>query len=141
MNSEFLNVNEIKNYSTLSQKQIRNNLNYLLGKGEYSNLIYGGGRGKGGQFRVHYTLIPLITNRKRNSKKKELQLKYTERFLSEFYYGKTNWDYFGCIKPNQETDLYQLVNSLKNFFSFYVIHRKKEKNHIHFTLSSSKDIP
>jgi hypothetical protein len=137
MNNEYLNVNELKRYSTLTSKQIRNNLNSIKKLENYGGLIIGGGKGKGGQFWFHYSIIPLITIRQRKRKQRDIQTTKTNRCLSEFYYSKTKWDYFGCIKPNIETDIYQLINSLNNFSSFYVIHRKNEKNHIHFTIESS----
>ena len=56
------------------------------------------------------------------------------------YYTKVTWDYFGCIHPNKDIELFELVNSLKGFNSFYVIHRQQEINHIHFTIHSPRQI-
>jgi len=57
MNKNFLNVNNIRDYSTLSHKQIRNNINGLKKLSHFNDLIFGGGKGKGGQFWCHYTLV------------------------------------------------------------------------------------
>jgi hypothetical protein len=141
MNKNFLNVNNIRDYSTLSHKQIRNNINGLKKLSQFNDLIFGGGKGKGGQFWCHYTLVPYISNRQRNRVNKNIQTTIKGRDFSEFYYSKTSWDYFGCIHPNRDIDFLELTNSLKNFNSFYVIHRQKEKNHIHFTLQSSLKVP
>jgi hypothetical protein len=136
MTNDFLNVNEIIEYTTLSHKQIRNNLNSLKTSSRFSNLIKGGGKGKGGQLWFHYSLIPHITLRQRRRVKKEHSTKLKVRKLSEYYYSKMTWDYFGCIHPNRDTDIMDLVTSLNDFNSFYVIHRQQEVNHIHFTIQS-----
>ncbi len=135
-NNDFLNVNELKKYTTLSHKQIRNNLNNLKKVPVYNNLIKGGGKGRGGQFWFHYSLIPHITIRQRNNKKVRNQTTLKFRNWSSFFYAKTSWDYFGCIHPNRDTDFIELINSLNNFVSFYVIHRRNEIHHIHFTIQS-----
>jgi hypothetical protein len=140
MNNDFLSVNEILEFTNLSHKQIRNNLNTLRTSSDFRNLIKGGGKGKGGQFWFHPTLIPLITLRQRKRKENINTTKLKVRRLSEFYYSKVTWDYFGCIHPNKDTELSELVNSLKGFNSFYVIHRQKEINHIHFTIQSPRQI-
>ena len=140
MNNDFLRVNEITEFTNLSHKQIRNNLNKLRTSSDFSNLIKGGGKGKGGQFLFHPTLIPLITFRQRQKKVNSNKVKLRVRKLSEFYYSKVTWDYFGCIHPNKDTDLFELVNSLNGYNSFYVIHRQKEINHIHFTIQSHQRI-
>jgi hypothetical protein len=140
MNNDFLRINEIIEFTNLSHKQIRNNLNTLKTSSDFSNLIKGGGKGKGGQFWFHPTLIPIITLRQRQKKENVNQIKLKVRRLSEFYYSRVRWDYFGCIHPNKDIDLIELVNSLKGYNSFYVIHRQKEKNHIHFTIQSPQKI-
>lgn len=140
MNSNLVSVNEIKEFTNLSHKQIRNNLNTLKNTSEFKDLIKGGGKGKGGQFWFNPILIPQITLRQRRKKENEIRTKLRFRKLSEYYYSKVLWSYFGCIRPNRDTDLFQLVNSLNFFNSFYVIHRKREINHIHFTIHSSKQV-
>ena len=60
--------------------------------------------------------------------------------LSDFLFTKTKWTYFGCIKPNEDIDIFELIGSLSPFFSFYCIHRQKEKNHIHFSVKTSIQI-
>jgi hypothetical protein len=134
MNRDFLNVSEVIEFTTLSQKQIRNNLNRLSKSKEFENLIYGGGKGKGGRFRFHYSILPIVLLRRRKNK---VDSTLKSRKVSEFYYSKCSWDYFGCIQPNKELDYLELIDSLENFDSFYVIHRRNEKNHIHFTIHSS----
>lgn len=136
-NNDFLNVNELKKYTTLSHKQIRNNLNNLKKVPVFNNLIKGGGKGRGGQFWFHYSLIPNVIIRQRNNKKVSNQTTLKFRNWSSFFYAKTSWDYFGCIHPNRDTDFIELINSLNNFVSFYVIHRRNEIHHIHFTIQSS----
>ena len=140
MNNQFLRVNEITEFTNLSHKQIRNNLNKLRTSSNFSNLIKGGGKGKGGQFLFHPTLIPLITLRQRQKKVNGNNVKSRVRKLSEFYYSKVTWDYFGCIHPNKDIDLFELINSLYGYNSFYVIHRQKEISHIHFTIQSHQRI-
>ena len=140
MNNTFLNVNEIKEFTTLSHKQIRNKLNTLKKLSNFNQFIKGGGKGKGGQFWFHYSILPYISIRHRHILKKDNQTKLKSRKLAEFYYSKTSWDFFGCIHPNRDTDLIDLVNSLNNFVSFYVIHRQNEINHLHFTIQSPLNI-
>jgi hypothetical protein len=139
MNNDFLNVNDVIEYTTLSHKQIRNNLNTLKKNPNNNHLIKGGGKGKGGQFWFHYSLLPFILVRHRRRLSKDIQTTHRLRNMSEFVYSKSHWDYFGCIHPNIDTDLFELTNSLKTFKSFYVIHRQNEINHIHFTIQSSFD--
>ncbi len=122
--------------TSLSHKQIRNNINNLKNFNNFHNLIKGGGKGKGGQFWFHYSIIPYISIRKRRRVNKENQTTLKVRKLSELFYNKTTWDYFGCVLPNSDLDIYKLVYSLSDFISFYVIHRKNEVNHIHFSLKS-----
>ena len=140
MNNNFVSVNEIKEFTNLSHKQIRNNLNTLKNSSEFRNLIKGGGKGKGGQFWFNPILIPHITLRQRKKKENENKTKLRDRKLSEYFFTKVIWSYFGCIRPNRDTDLFQLVNSLDSFNSFYVIHRQREINHLHFTIHSSKQV-
>jgi len=137
MNNDYLNIKQIQEYSTLSPKQIRNNLNNLKKSNNYNSLIKGGGKGKGGQFWFHYSLLPYITIRQRKRVNRNIQTMLKFRKLSELFYLKTTWDFFGCIHPNKDVDYIDLINSLKNYFSFYVIHRQNEINHIHFTIQSS----
>lgn len=140
MNSEYLNVNEIVDYTTLSHKQVRNNLNILLRTNKFDNLIIGGGKGRGGRFWFHFSLLPMVLQRQRKRVKSNCKLTTKNRSLSEYYYSKSNWDYFGCIHPNKDIDYLDLINSLKNINSFYVIHRRNEINHIHFTIQSKLSI-
>lgn len=140
MNYNFVSVNEIKEFTNLSHKQIRNKLNTLKTSSEFRNQIKGGGKGKGGQFWFNPILIPQITFRQRKKKENENLNKLRVRRLSEYYYSKVIWSYFGCIRPNRDTDLLELVNSLNGFNTFYVIHRQREINHIHFTIHSSKQV-
>jgi hypothetical protein len=138
MNNEYMNVNEIIELTSLSHKQIRNNINNLKKSNNINQLIIGGGKGKGGQFWFHFSLLPFISIRQRRKLKKDTQTTIKFRKLSELYYMKSSWNYFGCIHPNRDLDLVELTNSLKSFNSFYVIHRKNEINHIHFTIQSSQ---
>lgn len=140
MNKDIINVNEIKDYTDLSHKQIRNNLNSLKKSLEFEHLIKGGGKGKGGQFWFNPILIPRITSRHRKKGENENKTKLMVRKLSEYYYSKVNWIFFGCVLPNRDTELIELIDSLEGFNSFYVIHRQREVNHIHFTLNSTKQI-
>jgi hypothetical protein len=135
-----ISINEIKEFTNLSHKQIRNNLNTLKNSFEFEKLIKGGGKGKGGQFWFNPILIPRITSRHRKKKENETKTKLKVRKLSEYYYSKVNWIFFGCILPNKDIELIELVDSLDGFNSFYVIHRQREINHIHFTIHSSKQI-
>jgi hypothetical protein len=137
MNKEFLNVNEIKEYTTLSHRQIRNNLNGLKNTNQFEELIIGGGKGKGGTFWIHYSIIPKIVRRQRKRVNKVTLSTIKDRRFSEYYYTINSWDYFGCIHPNKDIDYSLLKNSLNNFNSFYVIHRRNEIHHIHFTIQSS----
>jgi hypothetical protein len=137
MIEDYLNVKELQKYTTLTNKQIRNNLNNLKNSNKFGSLIRGGGKGKGGQFWFHYSLIPFISIRQRQRVSKNIQTTIKERKLSELFYSKTLWDYFGCIHPNKDVDMKDLLNSLNHFISFYVIHRQNEINHIHFTLQSN----
>jgi hypothetical protein len=136
MNNDYLNIKEIQVYTTLTSKQVRNNLNNLIKSNNYNSLIKGGGKGKGGQFWSHYSLLPYITIRQRKRGNKNIQSILKFRKLSELLYSKTTWDFFGCIHPNNDVDYIDLINSLGNYFSFYVIHRQNEINHIHFTIQS-----
>jgi hypothetical protein len=140
MNNNFVSVNDIKEFTNLSHKQIRNNLNTLKNSSEFRDLIKGGGKGKGGQFWFNPILIPHITLRQRKKKENENKTKLRDRKLSEYFFSKVIWSYFGCIRPNRDIDLFQLVNSLDSFNSFYVIHRQREINHLHFTIHSSKQV-
>jgi len=137
MNNEYLNVNDIKEFSSLTSKQIRNKINVLKTSSSFSSLIYGGGKGKGGKLWFHYSILPYITYRQRRRFNKDIHTTLKGRKLSEYYFSKSYWNYFGCIKPNIDIDISDLVNSLNNFLSFYVVHRKNEKNHIHFILDST----
>jgi hypothetical protein len=136
MNTDYLNVNEILDFTTLSKRQIRNNIIFLRKDENFHNLIKGGGKGKGGKYWIHYSIIPYITGRQRNSLQKSIKSTYNSRNLSEFIFKKINWDYFGCIKPNTDLDLTLLIESLNKYQSFYSIHRTKEMNHIHFSIKS-----
>ena len=57
MNNEYMNVNEIIELTSLSHKQIRNNINNLKKSNNINQLIIGGGKGKGGQFWFHFSLL------------------------------------------------------------------------------------
>jgi hypothetical protein len=140
MKNEYLNLNQLNQLTTLSQRQIRNNINLLRQENQFVNLIEGGGKGKGGQFKFHYSIVPLITNRKRQRVNQGSRTIYSSRKLSEFYFSKSQWDFFGCINPNIDIDIPTLKKSLDNFISFFCIHRSKEKNHIHFTIKSNLDL-
>jgi hypothetical protein len=138
MKNRFISVNEIIEFTDLSHKQIRNNLNRLKNTIEFEKYIQGGGKGKGGQFWFNPILIPKITSRHRKNTENETKTKLKVRKLSEYYYRKVSWSFFGCILPNKDTELNELVNSLNGFSSFYVVHRQREINHIHFTIHSTK---
>ena len=136
LNNEYLNINEIIEYTTLSKRQIRNNIMSLQKNENFHELINGGGKGKGGKYWIHYSILPYITERQRNTPISSVKSTYNNRSLSEFIFKKSNWDYFGCIKPNIDVELTELIRSLNNFVSFYCIHRNREKNHIHFSIKS-----
>jgi len=136
MNNEYLNINELLDFTTLSKRQIRNNVLSLREDINFNNLIRGGGKGKGGKYWIHYSIVPYITERQRKSLNKSIKSTYNSRKLSEFIFKKSKWDYFGCIKPNTDLDLTQLIGSLNKHESFYCIHRTREKNHIHFSIKS-----
>jgi hypothetical protein len=140
MYSEYLNVVDLKDFTTLTNRQIRNNINRLKKSDKFNQYIKGGGRGKGGQFWFHYSIIPYITSRTRMRRNVNSTTTYSSRKLSDFLFTKTKWTYFGCIKPNEDIDIFELIGSLSPFFSFYCIHRQKEKNHIHFSVKTSIQI-
>jgi hypothetical protein len=140
MNNEYLNVDDLKHFTTLTNRQIRNNINRLRKSNKFNGYIKGGGRGKGGQFWFHFSIIPYITNRIRMRRNVNSTTTYSSRKLSEFIFSRTKWNYFGCIKPNEEIDIFDLIGSLSPFFSFYCVHRNKEKNHIHFSVKTSLQI-
>lgn len=140
MLNELLNINEIEKYSSLTPKQIRNNIRDLHKHPEYQKKIYGGGRGKGGRYQIHFSLLPKITMRRRRRKIKDIQTIRKHRLLAEHIFPKIQWDYFGCIKPNIEIDMEVLICSISNFNCFYAIHRQNEMNHIHFTLEGKNSM-
>lgn len=138
MNNEYLNINQISEFTTLSKRQIRNNILSIRENTNFKKLIKGGGKGKGGKYWIHFSIVPYITDRQRNTPKNQIKSTYNNRKLSEFIFRKSTWDYFGCIKPNIDVDLINLIKSLNNYSSFYCIHRNNEKNHIHFSIKSSR---
>jgi hypothetical protein len=139
-NTESLTLKQLNHFTTLSQRQLRNNINILREDSRFSSLIQGGGKGKGGQFRFHYTIIPLITFRQRQKINQSSRTIYSSRLLSEYYFSMTNWDFFGCIYPNTDIDISKLKESLSQYISFFCVHRRKEKNHIHFTINSPDEL-
>ena len=136
----YLSVGELQKYSTLTTRQIRNNINSKKSIPEYENFIKGGGRGRGGQYWIHTSIIHEFISRKRNSPYFSTKQPIKNRKFSELFYSLTKWTYFGCVRPNSEVDFQILINSLQEYTSFYVIHRKGELNHIHFTLYEVMDI-
>lgn len=136
--NEYLNVKEITNkFSTLSTKQIRNRIKNLK-KVSPTNLIMNGKKGRGGEYMIHYSLLKYLVKRKRNSNKYNLSLINKFRNFSEFIFLTNDWDFFGCVKINKDIDYNILIEFFRLYTIFYVIHRKNEKNHIHFVLKNDK---
>jgi hypothetical protein len=92
MLNEYLKVTEIEKFSTLTSKQIRNKLVSLKNSNLYNGLIFGGGKGKGGQYKVHFTLLPIVASRIRRKKQKSIQTTNKSRLLSEYYFSKKQWN-------------------------------------------------
>ena len=138
---EYISVKEISNkYSTLSTKQIRNRIKKLI---DFSNsaLIMNGKKGRGGDYLIHYSLLQNLVKRKRrerNEKKNTQKIIYKNRNFSELFFLTNNWDFFGCVYINKDIDYNELTKFFVIYNIFYVIHRRKEKNHIHFAVKSYK---
>ena len=58
MNNEYLNINQISEFTTLSKRQIRNNILSIRENTNFKKLIKGGGKGKGGKYWIHFSIVP-----------------------------------------------------------------------------------
>ncbi len=138
INNEYISVKEISNkYSTLSTKQIRNRIKKLKDVND-STLIICGKKGRGGDYLIHYSLLQYLVKRERKEKKNTGHLIRKNRNFSEIFFLTNTWDFFGCVNINNDIDYNELTKFFEPYNIFYVIHRKKEKNHIHFAIKNHK---
>jgi len=129
-------LTDLTQYTTLTPKQIRNRAKEL--HPQFPDLIMCGGRGHNGKYWVHFSAIPMLTERK--YRKTDNMYVLRQRLLSEKLFYEFSWDYFGCVRPAYHIDENMLVESIRGFTAFWAIHRLNDTNHIHFALCTNKNM-
>jgi hypothetical protein len=151
---EFLYIDDIKKYTCLSERQIRNRVKNqsLLNQ----NLIKGGGRGKGGKYSIHWSILPDILKEEYSKctddtyQRKQIMFKSYLGQYEKQEFEKNKWKQFSFINPKDEISpesLKEVLSKLPGKIFFYSIHGHLENNtfHIHYVSdsedTSSKELP
>ena len=142
---EFLYIDDIKKYTCLSDRQIRNRVKTL--SSVKKNLIKGGGRGKGGKYSIHWSLLSEILKEGYSKcpdcieRKQKMFKNYISHFeIQEFQNQK--WKQFCYVNPKDEITPKSLLDNLHllpgNSF-FYSIHGHEGNNNYHIHYVSDSD--
>jgi hypothetical protein len=142
-------IKDIEPITNVSRKQLSNRIKSL--QKDYPKLIIGGGKGKGGKYKIHPLMVPflIVPNKEKeltNTEKQDLINKQNS-FLEKMpdcnnfeTFSKIDWDWFVCFRPVNATDIKELIQmiplSSDTDLAFYSIHRQVDKLHIHFVLKS-----
>jgi hypothetical protein len=134
----YITIKDIEENTSITRKQISNRINKVS---HHDNLVFGGGKGRGGKYLIH----PLLTNYlsapnyyskiNENHKVKKLFNDYkTFRLL--------NWRSFGCYSPKECFDYDNLISTIginDGDIGYFSIHLRKSTNdfHIHYVLTSN----
>lgn len=142
---EFLCIDDIKKFTCLSDRQIRNRVKTIsLIK---NNLIKGGGRGKGGKYSIHWSILSEILKEGYSKcpncieRKQKMFKNYISQFEIQEFQNK-KWKQFCYINPKEEKTPKSLIDTLQllpgNCF-FYSIHGHEVNNnyHIHYVSDSN----
>ena len=150
---EYLYIEDIKKFTCLSDRQIRNRVKTLSTLKK--NLIKGGGRGKGGKYSIHWSILPEILKEgySKCPDSYERKQKMFKSYLGQYEkqeFEKHKWKQFSYINPKDEISpesLKEVLSKLPGKLFFYSIHGHLKNNtfHIHYVSdsedTSSKELP
>lgn len=141
-----ITIKDILPHTDISRKQVNNRIKKLI---PYKNLVKGGGKGKGGLYRVnsiffnYLTLLKSIKYKSNIVRNKDV---INNLIINLFEtYKLVNWTYFGCYSPPKVycvDALLELLPLKDGELLFYAIHGRKSTDelHIHFVVTTNSNI-
>jgi hypothetical protein len=151
-------IEELTHLTNVSRKQMNNRVLSL--KHRYPKIISGGGKGKGGKYKIHPIMTKVLTrpNRGKNTSNDDLmgfeseQSKFLESLNQSNPFGLFNWRWFCCYSPPkiyESQKLFDLIPLRPNDICFYSVHGRKnltkkvkesENLHLHFVIDSEQTL-
>jgi len=138
-------IDELYQLTNVTRKQVNNRVNKL--KCKYPNFIMGGGKGKGGKYKIDPLFFKYLTRLKPHQSKPNQVINRNNNHSSVNWenFSNVKWDWFGCVSTTSVFEVEQLLNliNLKDGeLLFYSVHSlgRLDELHLHF-ISNSELMP
>lgn len=137
-----IHIKDIISEGNITRKQLNNRVVSL--KNNYPNLIIGGGKGRGGKYKIHPLLKDFLIRPKSNINQFNNFRYPFPSFDSIELFKSIQWNWLCCYNPNVKSleteDLLKMIPIDDGDICFYSIHEtiKDNKLHIHFTIKTNK---
>jgi hypothetical protein len=139
-----ITITDILPHTDISRKQVNNRIKKL---NQYTNLLYGGGKGKGGLYQINPIFFNYLTLTKSikslNDIVRNNNVKEVPKINLFETYKLIEWTYFGCYSPPKVYSVDGLLEILPlkdGELLFYTIHGRKSTDelHIHFVVVTKR---
>lgn len=146
MSNNNITIKDILPHTDISRKQVNNRIKKL---NQYTNLLYGGGKGKGGLYKINPIFFNYLTLTKSIKSVNDIVRNNSVNLIPRINLFETykliDWTYFGCYSPPKVFSvdaLLEIIPLKDGELLFYTIHGRKSTDelHIHFVVFTKSKI-